>query len=89
MFAPAPDKAITAHRERGDTLHAYVSLTRPLDWFDRIDFADPTAAANRVAAEFDGWAPELTALITDTDTPPILRPHHAPPRGISGSGRPG
>ncbi|MFG2818685.1 FAD-dependent oxidoreductase [Kitasatospora sp. NPDC048365] len=81
MFAPAPDRTITAHRERGDTLHAYVSLTRPLEWFDGIDFTDPAAAATRVAAEFDGWAPELTALITDTDTPPVLRPHYALPEG--------
>ncbi|NGO71662.1 FAD-dependent oxidoreductase [Streptomyces boncukensis] len=81
MFAPAPEKAITAHRERGDTLHAYVSLTRPLEWFDQVDFSDPAAAATRVAAEFDGWAPELTALIIDTDTPPVLRPHCALPEG--------
>ncbi len=81
MFAPAPDKAITAHRERGDTLHAYVSLTKPLRWFDEIDFSDPAAAATRVAAEFEGWAPELTALISDTDTPPVLRPHYALPEG--------
>jgi 2-polyprenyl-6-methoxyphenol hydroxylase-like FAD-dependent oxidoreductase len=26
-----------------------------------------------VAEEFDGWAPELTALIIDSDTPPVLR----------------
>jgi 2-polyprenyl-6-methoxyphenol hydroxylase-like FAD-dependent oxidoreductase len=83
MFAngSTPDRAINAHRERGDTLHAYVQLTRPLAWFDAIDFADPAAAAARVAAEFDGWAPELTALITDADTAPVLRPHHALPLG--------
>ncbi|MEV4895498.1 NAD(P)/FAD-dependent oxidoreductase [Nonomuraea sp. NPDC055795] len=79
MLVPAEGKTITAHRERGDTLHAYVELTRPLAWFDRIDFADPAAAATRVVAEFDGWAPELTALISDTDTPPVLRPHYALP----------
>ncbi|MFH8349949.1 FAD-dependent oxidoreductase [Streptomyces sp. NPDC018045] len=81
MFAPAPGKVINAHRERGDTLHAYISLTRPLEWFAPIDFSDPAAAATRIAAEFDGWAPELTALITDTDTPPVLRPHYALPDG--------
>ncbi|WP_345402500.1 hypothetical protein [Nonomuraea salmonea] len=81
MFVPAPDRAITAHRERGDTLHAYISLTKPLDWFDQIDFTDPAAAATRVAAEFDGWAPEITALITGSDTPPVLRPHFALPDG--------
>jgi 2-polyprenyl-6-methoxyphenol hydroxylase-like FAD-dependent oxidoreductase len=32
-----------------------------------------------VAAEFDGWAPELTALIIDGDTAPLPRPIHALP----------
>ncbi len=81
MMAPARHQGIFAHRERGDTLHTYVSLTRPLDWFDTIDFTDPAAATARVAAEFDGWAPELTALITDGDTPPVLRPHYTLPVG--------
>ncbi|MET9699584.1 NAD(P)/FAD-dependent oxidoreductase [Streptomyces sp. NPDC006529] len=81
LIAPAPGNEIFAHRERGDTLHAYVALTRPLDWFDAIDFTDPTAATARIAREFDGWAPELTALITATDTAPVLRPHHALPTG--------
>ncbi|MEV6826462.1 NAD(P)/FAD-dependent oxidoreductase [Amycolatopsis sp. NPDC051102] len=77
-----PDEAINAHRESGDTLHAYVVLTRPLDWFAAIDFTDPAAAAARIAAEFDGWAPELTALITEADTAPVLRPHHTLPVGL-------
>ncbi|MDX3189389.1 NAD(P)/FAD-dependent oxidoreductase [Streptomyces sp. MN03-5084-2B] len=81
MMAPAPHQGIFAHRESGDTLHAYVSLTRPMEWFDTIDFTDPAAATARVAAEFDGWAPELTALITDGDTAPVLRPHYTLPRG--------
>ncbi|MFD4251404.1 FAD-dependent oxidoreductase [Amycolatopsis thermoflava] len=78
---PTPDAAIFAHRERGDTLHGYIELTRPLDWFAAVDFADPAAATARIAREFDGWAPELMALITDSDTAPVLRPHHALPAG--------
>ena len=54
-------------------LHAYVELNRSAEWVASIDFADPTAAAARVAAEFDGWAPELTALITDGETAPVPR----------------
>ncbi|WP_206787265.1 NAD(P)/FAD-dependent oxidoreductase [Amycolatopsis sp. MtRt-6] len=81
LLAPSVDKGIHAHRESGDTLHTYVSLIRPLDWFAAIDFTDPDAAAARVAAEFDGWAPELTALITDGDTAPVLRPHYTLPIG--------
>ncbi|CAM5635209.1 hypothetical protein SVIOM342S_01262 [Streptomyces violaceorubidus] len=78
MFALAPGKAIQAHRETGGTLHAYVALRKPREWFDGVDLAGATGAA-RVAGEFAGWAPELTALITDADTAPVLRPLHTLP----------
>ena len=81
MSALAPGKGIQAHRESGGTLHTYVALTESRDWFAEIDFADPGAAATRIAQEFDGWAAELTALITDGETPPVLRPLHALPIG--------
>ncbi|WP_369214281.1 FAD-dependent oxidoreductase [Streptomyces flavofungini] len=79
MFALAPGKGIQAHRESGGTLHTYVALSRPKEWFAAIDFGDPATAAARIAAEFDGWAPELTALITDGETAPVLRSLHALP----------
>jgi 2-polyprenyl-6-methoxyphenol hydroxylase-like FAD-dependent oxidoreductase len=34
-----------------------------------------------VVEEFDGWAPELTALITDGETAPVPRVIHALPTG--------
>ncbi|MFF5860078.1 FAD-dependent oxidoreductase [Streptomyces sp. NPDC012751] len=79
MLALAPGKGIQAHRERDDTLHTYVALTRPQDWFAAIDFTDTAAARTRIAREFDGWAPELTALITDCDSGPVPRPLNALP----------
>ncbi|MBF6331936.1 FAD-dependent oxidoreductase [Nocardia transvalensis] len=81
LIASAQDRSINAQRERGATLHTYVVLTKGLDWFAAIDFTDPDAAAARIAREFDGWAPELTALITDSDTPPVLRPIFTLPIG--------
>ncbi|MGW1428040.1 FAD-dependent oxidoreductase [Streptomyces sp. NPDC002431] len=81
LIAPSPGKEIFAHRESGDTLHTCVALARPQHWFDVIDFTDPATATARIAEEFDGWAPELTALITDGDTAPLLRPHHTLPQG--------
>ena len=78
MFALAPGRAIAAHREVPDTLHTYVQLCRPADWIDGIDFSD-ARAVDQVAAEFDGWAPELTALITDGDSAPVPRPIHTLP----------
>ncbi|MET8664300.1 FAD-dependent oxidoreductase [Streptomyces tendae] len=78
MLALAPGKAIQAHRESGGTVHAYVALRKPLEWFDGMDLAEAAGAA-RVAREFTGWAPELTAMITDADTAPVLRPLHTLP----------
>jgi 2-polyprenyl-6-methoxyphenol hydroxylase-like FAD-dependent oxidoreductase len=81
MYTAAPGQAIAAHREAGDVLHTYVQLVRPLAWVEEIDFADPAAASARVAAEFDGWAPEVTALITDGETPPVARMIYTLPDG--------
>ncbi|MFJ9870127.1 FAD-dependent oxidoreductase [Streptomyces sp. NPDC101165] len=81
MIAPTPSREIFAHRERDATLHAYVGLSEPQDWFAAIDFADAAVATARIAQEFDGWAPGLTALITDGDIAPVLRPLYALPTG--------
>jgi 2-polyprenyl-6-methoxyphenol hydroxylase-like FAD-dependent oxidoreductase len=73
MYALTPGRGIVAHREAGDVLHTYVELNRPAEWIGAIDFADGPAAAARVAAEFEGWAPELTELITGGQTAPVAR----------------
>jgi 2-polyprenyl-6-methoxyphenol hydroxylase-like FAD-dependent oxidoreductase len=72
MFALAPGKWIGAHREPNAVLHAYVVLHRPAGWVRDID---------QVAGEFDGWATELTALITDADAGPTIRPIYTLPTG--------
>ena len=59
-------------------MHAYAELKKPEDWLAGADGASVPA---RVAAEFGGWAPELTALITDTDTAPVARPLYTLPVG--------
>ncbi len=81
MYALTPGQGIVAHREAGGILHTYVELNRTAEWIAGIDFTDAAAATARVAAEFDGWAPELTALITDGDTAPIPRMIYALPNG--------
>lgn len=77
LMALAPGQGISAHRESGGTLHGYVALTRPLTWFD--EHRDTLTAT--VAAEFEGWAPELTALLTESDTAPVVRRLHTLPVG--------
>ena len=79
FFALAPGKGIMAHREPHGVLHAYVALKQPKEWLAAIDFSDPPTALAHVAREFDGWAPELTALITGSDTAPVPRALHALP----------
>ncbi|WP_406210368.1 FAD-dependent monooxygenase [Kitasatospora sp. NBC_01560] len=81
MFALAPGQGISAHREAGGVLHTYAQLTRPAGWIDGIDFADADAARAAVAAEFEGWAPQLTALITDGESAPVARVLHTLPTG--------
>ena len=79
MFAMAPGKGIMAHREPKGVLHAYAGLKKPEDWITGIDFSDPAAVVARIAKEFDGWAPELTALITGGETAPVPRPIYTLP----------
>ncbi|MFE5872813.1 FAD-dependent oxidoreductase [Streptomyces roseifaciens] len=90
LVALDPDgngKWFVAHREKDGTLHAYVTLSKPQNWSATADFTDFTditdsaAAAARIAEEYDGWAPELTTLITAGETAPVLRPLHALPDG--------
>ena len=89
LFALAPGKAITAHREGGGTLHAHAQLKKPQDWLADLDPTDAATITARVLAEYDGWAPELTALITDSDTPPVLRRLFTLPPDHRWSRRPG
>ena len=79
LFALAPGRGILAHREPGAVLHTYVAVIKPEDWLAGIDFSDPPTARARVAEEFAGWAPALTALVTDGDTGPVPRAIHALP----------
>jgi 2-polyprenyl-6-methoxyphenol hydroxylase-like FAD-dependent oxidoreductase len=79
LFALAPGKGIMAHREPKGVLHTYVALKKPEEWLAGIDFFDQVNATARVAAEFEGWAPGLTALITDGETAPVPRALHALP----------
>ena len=82
LIAPAPGKGIIAHRNPDGTVAGYVALNKPEAWVGSIDFGDRRAGLARVAEEFDGWAPHLTALIVDSQTDPVLRPIHALPVGF-------
>ncbi|WP_129780603.1 FAD-dependent oxidoreductase [Peristeroidobacter soli] len=79
LMAAAPGKAILAHRYANGTLHTYVALSKPETWADAMDFSKRSAALDRIAKEFEGWAAPLLALIADSETAPVVRPIHALP----------
>lgn len=81
LMAVAPGKGIFAHREPNGALHAYIALNRAEEWLRGIDFADPPVALTAIAKEFEGWDPALTALITNSNTDPVLRPLYTLPVG--------
>jgi 2-polyprenyl-6-methoxyphenol hydroxylase-like FAD-dependent oxidoreductase len=81
LFALAPGKGFVVQREGDGTLHAYAQLVKPLDWLADTDLADAAAVTAQVVSEFDGWAPQLTALLTDSDTAPVLRRLYTLPIG--------
>jgi 2-polyprenyl-6-methoxyphenol hydroxylase-like FAD-dependent oxidoreductase len=79
LMAVEPGQGILAHRYANGTLQSYVALNRPEAWINAIDFTKPSSAFERIAEEFEGWAPQLRALITDGDTEPVVRPIYALP----------
>ena len=79
LMAVAPGKGILAHRNADGTVRGYVALNKPEEWTRSIDFRDVRAGLNKLADHFAGWAPHLTAMITDSDLDPVLRPIHALP----------
>jgi 2-polyprenyl-6-methoxyphenol hydroxylase-like FAD-dependent oxidoreductase len=82
LMAVAPGKGILAHRNADGSLHVYVALNRSEEWVSSIDFTDTNAGLSHIADEFGGWASPLTALITDSEIAPVLRPIYSLPVGI-------
>lgn len=74
FLAVMAGKGIVGHRERGDVLHAYVALTKPQEWITHLKTCPASEVTAEVLVEFEEWADALTALVTDADTPPVVRP---------------
>ena len=54
-------------------------MNRDLDWINRIDFSNKTETIKTILAEFKGWAPEITALLTESDSNILARKINALP----------
>jgi 2-polyprenyl-6-methoxyphenol hydroxylase-like FAD-dependent oxidoreductase len=89
LMAVAPGKGILAHRNADGSLHVYVALNKPEEWVASIDFRSAKTGLIQIARQFEGWAKPLTALITDSEIEPVLRPIYALPVGIRWDRAPG
>ncbi|EFU84217.1 FAD binding domain protein [Staphylococcus lugdunensis] len=79
MYALSPGKGFVAHREANNIIHTYIEMNRDLDWINRIDFSNKTETIKTILAEFKGWAPEITALLTESDSNILARKINALP----------
>jgi 2-polyprenyl-6-methoxyphenol hydroxylase-like FAD-dependent oxidoreductase len=81
LMAVAPGQGILAHRNADGSPHVYAALNRSKDWLTSMDASDARAVLTVVAQQFDGWAPALTTLVSQSDTDPVFRPIYALPVG--------
>ncbi|GAA2336011.1 NAD(P)/FAD-dependent oxidoreductase [Dactylosporangium salmoneum] len=98
LFALGAGKGFLAHRETDGSLHVYAALRVDEDWIAEAGFGgvwsgpagsrpDPGSggtaeARSRLVEQFQGWAPELVALIEEADGPLVPRAIHALPVGL-------
>lgn len=81
LMATAPGKGIFAHRHGDGSVQVYIALNKDQAWSEGIDWSDRKSALARLAAEFGGWSPALTALVTGSESRPVPRPIFALPVG--------
>lgn len=81
MYALEPGKGLQAHREPNDIIHTYITLQRSKEWFDQINFNDTQSALKQIGSEFEDWPENLTTLIYQTESEPVLRKVYALPIG--------
>ncbi|HEY0163613.1 MAG TPA: NAD(P)/FAD-dependent oxidoreductase [Edaphobacter sp.] len=70
-FALGDGKALIAHRDANSHLGGYIGLRDEPDWFQKngLDTMDPSAARERLCAEFEGWSTDLLDWIRRSDGP--------------------
>lgn len=89
LMAVAPGRGIMVHRYADGTARGYAALNKPEEWIRSIDFADKRDGLAKLAKQFEGFAPHLTAFIIDSDADAVLRPIYALPVGYRWGRMPG
>ena len=81
LMALAPDRGLLGHKEDNGGLHIYAAVRAPEAWLSSIDFTDVPAARRALLEKFEGWAPELRALVERAEGALVPRHIHALPVG--------
>src|SRR5207248_8591979 len=91
MFALGPGKGMIAQRNGDGRIRVYIAIQEAQEWVRANAFVegDPAATRERLLGIFADWAPQLRALIADSDDTLVLRPIHALPVGHRWDRRPG
>ncbi len=78
----ADGRGLIVQRNGNAHLRGYAIFRVPTEWAERtFDFASPAKARARLAAEFEGWAPNILGLIEAGNDHIVPRPIHALPVG--------
>jgi 2-polyprenyl-6-methoxyphenol hydroxylase-like FAD-dependent oxidoreductase len=83
MFALSEGQGMIAQRNGDGRIRVYVAIQAPEEWVraNAVVEGDSAVTRARLLGIFDGWAPELTALIADSDDTLVTRPIYVLPTG--------
>jgi 2-polyprenyl-6-methoxyphenol hydroxylase-like FAD-dependent oxidoreductase len=76
IMVTSDNRALMAQRNGSDHIRIYVILRVPEDWvrISGIDFNDPAQARTHLLKPYADWAPQVTAMLRDSDETFIPRP---------------
>jgi len=78
----ADGRGMIVQRNGNSHIRGYAIFRVPADWADKaFDFASPAKARAQLAAEFEGWAPNIVGLIEASNDHIVSRPIYALPVG--------
>lgn len=89
LFALGGQTAVLGHREWDGSLHFHLGHRADEGWLDTIDFSDAAASQAAALDLLAGWAPELRAVVENSDSVLTPRRIHALPPTLTWTRVPG
>ena len=91
MFALSEGRGMIAQRNGDGRIRVYVAIQASEEWVraNAVVEGDSAATRERLLGIFENWAPQLRALIADSDDTLVTRPIYVLPAGHRWSPRPG